>query len=97
MSLTLTYTGPVSRNIIRITKENLQVDHQNSSGTHALHAACATGSPDIVELLVRKKADVDCRNQLNQTPLIVAAENDQADIIKHLLEVSHVQAGILNG
>ena len=64
------------------------MDHQNSNGFHALHAACSTGSPDIVELLVRKKADVDCRNQTCQTPLIVAAENDQAEIIKHLLEVS---------
>ena len=64
------------------------MDHQNSSGTHALHAACSTGSPDIVAQLVRKKADVDCRNELSQTPLIVAAENDQAEIIKHLLEVN---------
>ena len=41
----------------------------------------------MVELLVRKGAEVDCRNQLGQTPLIVAADSGQADIIKHLLEV----------
>ena len=64
------------------------MDHHNRNDTHALHTACAMGSPDIVELLLRKKADVDCRNQLSQTPLIVAAENDQAEIIKHLLEVN---------
>ena len=63
------------------------MDHQNSEGTRALHAACATGSPDMVELLVRMGAEVDCRNQIGQTPLIVAAENNQAEIIKHLLEV----------
>ena len=62
------------------------MNHHNSKNIFALHMACSVGSVDVVRLLINRGANVECRNELNQTPLMVAAEFNHSDIIKCLLE-----------
>ena len=66
--------------------KGVELNHHNSKNIYALHMACSAGSVDVVRLLVNKGANVECRNQLNQTPLMVASEFNHSEIIKCLLE-----------
>ena len=62
------------------------MNHHNSKNIFALHMACSVGSIDVARLLINRGANVECRNGLNQTPLVVAAEFNHSEIIKFLLE-----------
>ena len=41
---------------------------------------------DIIRLLVEKRADVDAKNGLGQTPLHLACEGNRSDIVQVLLD-----------
>src|SRR5260370_37471227 len=51
------------------------VDTRDQRGTPLLMHAAAVGSPEAVKLLLDKGADVNARNELEATPLILAAGN----------------------
>ncbi|TMS38461.1 hypothetical protein L596_005181 [Steinernema carpocapsae] len=54
----------------------------------ALTLACAGGYHDLVELLIRKGADVEHRDKKGFTPLVLAATGGHVECVKHLLEAS---------
>jgi len=49
-----------------------------------LHYAAGWGGPAVVELLLSKGADVNARDRNNKTPLKLASEHSQIDVIKLL-------------
>jgi ankyrin repeat protein len=50
-----------------------------------LHIAVASGHRDIVELLVTRGADVNVKDRMGQTPLDMAKQKRQTEIIDLLL------------
>uniref|UniRef100_A0A1I8ATV9 ANK_REP_REGION domain-containing protein n=1 Tax=Steinernema glaseri TaxID=37863 RepID=A0A1I8ATV9_9BILA len=54
----------------------------------ALTLACAGGYPDLVDLLIRKGADVEHRDKKGFTPLVLAATGGHVECVKHLLDAS---------
>ncbi|KAK0399896.1 hypothetical protein QR680_003264 [Steinernema hermaphroditum] len=54
----------------------------------ALTLACAGGYADLVDLLIRKGADVEHRDKKGFTPLVLAATGGHVDCVKHLLDAS---------
>lgn len=54
-------------------------------GALPLHAACATGKPGVVALLLQHGADVSAKTHLGDTPLHLAAMFEHLDVMSHLL------------
>lgn len=69
----------------RLVEMGVSPDAADSSGTSALTYAALSGRDDIAALLVRKGADVRKANQYGDTPLIIAARDNRAAILKALL------------
>ena len=62
-----------------------------------LHMACGVfNSPDIVKLLLQKKADVNVQDRNGWTPLHCAANEGNFEICEILLKVDNVDVGVLN-
>ena len=69
-------------------------NHCNGSKVSALSIACGSGSMEMVKLLVEEGAQVDYSDKIKfgieddniLTPLMCAAKNDHAEIIKYLVE-----------
>ena len=59
------------------TGERVDVGKQDKDGNTALHYACKSGYVDIVNLLLNKSAAINVRNHAGDTPLVVAAEEEQ--------------------
>lgn len=58
-----------------------------SRGSTALHAACGTGQPRIVAMLIEAGANPNTvRPKDGYTPLLIAVETGERDIVKALLE-----------
>ena len=57
----------------------------NQSGWTALHYAAAGGSPEITNLLLDHKAQIDAESPSGMTPLMMAAREGQEDAVKVLL------------
>jgi ankyrin repeat protein len=74
--------------IASLLDEGLNVNAPISQGKAALHFASATGQVAVVEFLIRKGANVDlaATNASGVTPLILAAINGHADVVKTLLK-----------
>jgi len=58
---------------------------KNYEGTTALHQAIMAKKPEIVDLLIRKGADVNRANRRSQTPLHAAVVTEQEEIARRLI------------
>ena len=61
------------------------IDSRDGKGKSALMLAAGNGHTEIVELLVRNKADVNARDYDMLTPLMHAAQNGHVEIVKLLI------------
>ena len=60
-------------------------DARDSTGATPCHRAASTGMTDIIEFLITEtRADIEGRNSLGQTPLIVACEADRREAVLRL-------------
>ena len=59
----------------------------NSNGYNILHRCVLSGQSDKVALCVEMGSIMDCRSENNETALILAAKNEQMDIVKYLVSV----------
>lgn len=53
-----------------IKSENFNINSTDQYGHTGLHIACYHGNPDIVNILVKLKADVNFKNINGETPLM---------------------------
>ena len=67
------------------TGERMDVGKQDKDGNTALHYACKSGYVDIVNLLLNKSAAISVRNHAGDTPLVVAAEEEQFLCVRAML------------
>lgn len=51
-----------------------------------LQWACEKGCEDMIDLLIKYKADVNKRDCFGNTPLMVACRNGHLDVVEMLLE-----------
>ena len=58
---------------------------KNYEGTTALHQAIMAKKPEIIDLLIRKGADVNRANRRSQTPLHAAVVTEQEEIARRLI------------
>jgi ankyrin repeat protein len=62
------------------------VDHLDNMGRTALHLAAQNGNPEMVRLLIDRKADVNVRSHVRpETPRTLAAQGGQAEVVELLL------------
>ncbi len=72
--------------IKKLLEKGADIHAKSNRGSTALMAAAKIGHPEIVELLVRKGADINARNtDHNITPLIWAANGGHIAIVKYLM------------
>ena len=57
-----------------------------ADGSTALHDAAKRGSLEIVKFLVETGAEIDVRNNNNETPFYLSNRNEHKEISKYLLE-----------
>lgn len=77
---------PKLRRLIQLCE--FQLMHTDpDSGNCTIHRASYTGAVDIIMYCLKQNAsDVNSRNSLGRTPLMLAAEQDNKDAVKVLLE-----------
>ncbi|KAJ6662366.1 hypothetical protein lerEdw1_012530 [Lerista edwardsae] len=68
------------------SKEHYNLDQEDSSGMTLMMLAAAGGHDDILRLLIRKGAKVNCRQKTGTTALIHAAEKNNLTTVAILLE-----------
>jgi ankyrin repeat protein len=62
-------------------------DTQEISGKPALECAIASGNEDIVQLLLAHGADTSFKNEAGMTPLALAADRDNIEMLQAFLDV----------
>jgi len=67
---------------------------KNYEGTTALHQAIMAKKPEIVDLLIRKGADVNRADRRSQTPLYAAVVTEQEEIVRRLIREGAVAAAL---
>ncbi|KAK7419579.1 hypothetical protein QQZ08_010792 [Neonectria magnoliae] len=67
-----------------VTEQN--VNETSSLGRSALGVACANGSAGVVDVLLKKGADLTVTNSDGWTPLITASSNGHVEVVQLLLE-----------
>lgn len=72
--------------LILNSKYRPNLDAKTSWGTTALHDACNYGFEDVVDLLIRKGADVNCLDRYCLTPLHRCCSANKAGIIALLIQ-----------
>lgn len=75
--------------VLRLLLENgAEVNYKDNNGNSPLHVACSwtDDSSDIVEILLKHQAEVDCFAEGYITPLHIVAQNGNLKIVKILLE-----------
>jgi ankyrin repeat protein len=58
----------------------------NDGFSDALHYACLGGFVDIVDLLLRNNCNINQRNKLMKTPLILAVEGGHTKVVTMLVK-----------
>ena len=64
----------------------VDVNHADENGMTALHWAAKRYYPDVVQVLIDGGADIEARNNLGRSPLLVACENGDVAKVKMLVE-----------
>ncbi|KAH8727644.1 ankyrin repeat-containing domain protein [Phaeosphaeriaceae sp. PMI808] len=74
--------------VIYLLKEGLDINDCDNSGLCALTAASSLGFIEIVNLLIEKGANVDCRSAVPKgfTPVMAAAVAGHANVVQVLIE-----------
>ena len=62
------------------------IENEDMNGNTALHCACEQGQLEVVELLVRAKANINANNFKNFTPLHLAAASGHVQVAEHLIQ-----------
>ena len=85
--------------------ENGKTDMNNSilnlnekggwNGSTALHKAAEYGRVDVTEFLMTKGADVNCTNEGNYTPLMLAARDGKHEVVLKIIDMSKIQGTVL--
>jgi ankyrin repeat protein len=80
-----------SRNSVKIVKMLLdkRADvnfRSDANGMSVLHWTCQHGAIDVFRLIIDKVKDVDTKDKQNQTPLILAANAGQQEMVESLLK-----------
>jgi hypothetical protein len=70
---------------ILLAPESAQADHAHCSD---IHAAAFMDEPGELSLLLRHGVDLNCRDNLHQTPLITATDGASLGIVKMLLAMN---------
>jgi len=70
----------------KVLAEGTEVNASDELGWTPLMHACALGRPEMVRLLIEKKANVNYRDRLGWTPLMIAAGKGDEGIVKLLLD-----------
>ncbi|EAY22380.1 ankyrin repeat protein, putative [Trichomonas vaginalis G3] len=61
----------------------------------ALHVSCAKGLNDVVKyFLERDDVDVNCKNEMGQTPIFECVNQGHNDILKMLLERKEIDIDV---
>ncbi len=63
----------------------VDINMQDKHGNNLLHKACAIGNERTIKFLISKDINIDALNELNQTPLFIAAQNEHVQAVKILL------------
>lgn len=64
---------------------NLQINANGKLISSPLHFAAGNGLLEIAEILLEFKPDLELRDSLNETPLLVASRLSKTEIVEHLL------------
>lgn len=82
------FVGDIKAIKLMIESQNLNVNVHDLNGLTALHNAALKGHLSIVEYLLLKGANIDCKTKGNQpsTPLAYAIKGGSVDVIKILIE-----------
>ena len=81
---------------IRLFLPKCDIHRRTHAGWTPLHQACHSGcDEDIIVYLLRQGADVDAQDDANYTPLMYAAQENQANVCKLLISYG-ANLGIVN-
>lgn len=69
-----------------LTQPDIYVDWRGNNLDTALHIALRRGDPEMVDLLLAKKADLNLANKDGDTPLHIAVKEDYLEVIKRLIK-----------
>lgn len=72
--------------VAALLKQKVDVNARQADGSTALHWAAYREARDVAEMLIRAGAQIDIPNDLDATPLSIAAENGSAAIVEVLLK-----------
>lgn len=62
------------------------IETPDNNGTRPLHFAASYGLTEVVESLLEKDCELDCRNQESETPLFNAIQSSQFEVAQLLLK-----------
>jgi hypothetical protein len=62
------------------------VNEKDDKGNTMMHVACSRGDRILVELLIRKGADVELQDMYGNTPLLYAVDKEHIDIVQVLIK-----------
>ena len=62
------------------------MNEKDERGNTMLHVACSRGDRVLVELLIRKGADIELQDMYGNTPLLYAVDKEHIDIVQVLLK-----------
>ena len=84
--------APVNAKITADTRRTADIlTYDFQAGQSPLHVACLKGYAGLVDLLIAKGADVNAEDAKGATPLTVAAQGNDEDMVKKLL-AAHADA-----
>ena len=71
----------------RILKDGYPINTPlNDKKTSILHLACSRGNVEILKCMINQGADINARDGIEWTPLILAASGGEFECAKHLLD-----------
>ena len=74
--------------VIDLVKQGIDVNSvdKNNYNKTALHIAAEMGYKDILELLIKDRANINIQDDFGDVPLHVAVDNDHRELAKILIE-----------
>ena len=74
--------------VIELVKQGIDVNSvdKNNYNKTALHIAAEMGYKDILELLIKDRANINIQDDFGDVPLHVAVDNDHRELAKILIE-----------
>lgn len=69
-----------------LEKVGNKINVLDNLGNNLLHWAAIKGKADVINVLLKKQANIDEKNGDNNTPLMLAVQNDNIEIIRLLIQ-----------